>query len=129
IQIRPATMQANAPLVVAIHGGTYTSAYFDVPGYSLLDRADALGIPGVALNRPGYGGSPLLPGEQATIDGQARFLVAALQDCWQRDGAGCSGFVLIAHSIGAASAARIAAHVAEEAIDLPLIGLAISGVG
>ena len=36
---------AHAPLVVAIHGGTYSSAYFDVPGYSLLDRAAAVGIP------------------------------------------------------------------------------------
>lgn len=29
----------DVPLVVAIHGGGYSSAYFDVPGYSLLDRA------------------------------------------------------------------------------------------
>ena len=40
------------PLVVAIHGGSYSSAYFDVPGYSLLERGDGLGIPVIALDRP-----------------------------------------------------------------------------
>ena len=29
---------AGTPLVIALHGGTYTSEYFDIPGYSLLDR-------------------------------------------------------------------------------------------
>ena len=33
---------ADVPLVIALHGGTYTSTYFDIPGYSLLDRAAAL---------------------------------------------------------------------------------------
>lgn len=47
---RPTT---DYPLVIAIHGGTYTSTYFDVPGYSLLDRAAALGIPSIAIDRPG----------------------------------------------------------------------------
>ena len=36
-------LAAGTPLIVAIHGGTYTSAYFDMPGYSLLDRAAANG--------------------------------------------------------------------------------------
>ena len=52
---RQYTPLPNAPLIVAIHGGTYTSAYFDVPGYSLLDRADASGVPIIAPDRPGYG--------------------------------------------------------------------------
>lgn len=47
---------ADLPLVVAVHGGGYTSAYFDVPGYSLLDRAAGLGVPVIAVDRPGYGG-------------------------------------------------------------------------
>lgn len=42
----------GAPLVVALHGGTYTSEYFDIPGYSLLDRASAEGIPVIAIDRP-----------------------------------------------------------------------------
>ena len=34
---------AGTPLVIALHGGTYTSEYFDIPGYSLLDRGEAAG--------------------------------------------------------------------------------------
>src|SRR5579862_8517879 len=48
---------AGAPLVVALPGGTYTSVYFDVPGQSLLETAEALGIPVIAVDRPGYLGS------------------------------------------------------------------------
>jgi pimeloyl-ACP methyl ester carboxylesterase len=54
-------LAAHTPLVVAIHGGTYTSAYFDVPGASLMERAAANGIPIVAPDRPGYVDSPILP--------------------------------------------------------------------
>lgn len=119
----------NTPLVIAIHGGTYTSAYFDVPGASLFDAAAALGVPIVAPDRPGYGSSPALPPSEMTIEGQARHLVAALSDALQRHGAGTCGIVLIGHSIGAAIAAVIAGLVAAEGHDLPLLGLAISGVG
>ena len=52
---RPAA--EGAPLVVALPGGTYTSLYFDVPGQSLLDNAQALGIAVIAVDRPGYLGS------------------------------------------------------------------------
>ena len=70
----------NTPLVVAIHGGTYTSAYFDVPGCSLFDTAAANGIPVIAPDRPGYGDSLSLPAAEATIKGQAHFLTRALKD-------------------------------------------------
>ena len=119
----------NTPLVVALHGGTYTSAYFDVPGCSLFDAAAALGVPMVAPDRPGYGNSPELPPAEMTIEGQARHLVAALANAWQRHGTGTCGIVLMGHSIGAAIAAVIAGLVAAEGHDLPLLGLAISGVG
>lgn len=114
---------ADAPLVVAIHGGTYNSAYFDLPGHSLLDRAAAIGIPSLAPDRPGYGAHP--PLEDGTIAGQARFLTVALGDAWARHGAGTRGIVLIGHSIGAA----IALTIAGEPSALPLIGVAVSGVG
>ena len=115
----------DAPLIVAIHGGTYTSAYFDVPGYSLLDRAAARGLPILAPDRFGYGTTPLLPQAQMTLAGQAQALVPGLRDAWSRYGAGRPGMVLIAHSIGAG----IACHIAGQPEDLPLLGLAISGVG
>jgi pimeloyl-ACP methyl ester carboxylesterase len=114
----------DAPLIVAIHGGTYTSAYFDVPGYSLLDAAEANGIPVLALDRPGHGHSPSLP-PPATIKTQAQYLTPVLQSLWERHGQGTRGIVLIGHSIGGA----IAATIASAPENLPLLGLAISGVG
>lgn len=44
----------HLPLVVALHGGTYTSSYFDIPGASLFEKAAALEIPMIAPDRPGY---------------------------------------------------------------------------
>lgn len=126
---RPAgELLPHTPLIVAIHGGTYSSAYFDVPGGSLFETAAANRIPVIAPDRPGYGGSPTLAPQEMTIQGQARYLTRALQDAWQRHGAGTQGIVLIGHSIGGAIAAAIAATVASESVGVPLLGLAISGV-
>jgi pimeloyl-ACP methyl ester carboxylesterase len=119
----PAKRAPHLPLVVAIHGGTYTSRYFDVPGYSLLDKAEANGIPIIAPDRPGYGQTPLIPPKQTTIEGQARFLTSALRSAWEKYGEGCRGIVLIGHSIGGA----IAADIASAPNGLPIIGLAVSG--
>jgi pimeloyl-ACP methyl ester carboxylesterase len=115
---------SDAPLIVAIHGGTYTSAYFDVPGYSLLDRASANGLPIIALDRPSYGTTPILPSAEMTLRGQADYLTLALKDAWRVHGAGRPGMVIVAHSIGAA----ISTMIASKPDGLPLIGLAISGV-
>ena len=125
IQMQAGASDVDLPLIVALHGGTYTSAYFHLPGYSLLDRAAALGIPILAVVRPGYGTSGPLHGEDASIEGQARFLTEALQEGWQRYRASTRGIVLIGHSIGAA----IATCMAAAPQSLPLLGLAISGVG
>ncbi|MGE4324341.1 MAG: alpha/beta hydrolase [Sphingobium sp.] len=113
------------PLVVAIHGGSYSSAYFDLPGRSLLAAADANGIPAIAIDRPGHGDSPALSPDLMDIAGQAAFLVDALAEIWDRHGAGCSGLFLIGHSIGAAIAATVASRPGR----LPLLGLAVSGIG
>jgi pimeloyl-ACP methyl ester carboxylesterase len=114
----------DTPLIVALHGGTYTSKYFDVPGYSLLDKAAALHIPIMALDRPGYGESTALPPAEATIARNAAVLDEALNEIWRRDGGG-RGIVLIGHSIGGAIAISIAARQPS----WPLLGVAISGVG
>lgn len=58
---------ARVPLIIALHGGTYSSTYFDVPDYSLLDKAEALGIPIIALDRPSYENSTALPHAETTI--------------------------------------------------------------
>ena len=119
---------SRTPLVVALHGGTYTSAYFDVPGASLFAQAAANAIPLVAPDRPGYGASATLAAAQMDLAGQARHLTAALSEAWRRHGAGTRGIVLVGHSIGGAIAARIAANLSDAPADFPLLGLAISGV-
>lgn len=116
---------SDQPLVVAVHGGTYTSRYFDLPGHSLLDRAEANGIPVVAIDRPGHGGTPVQPPERSTIPEQAAFLTGLLHESEAVRSGRWKGIVLIGHSIGAAIAACIAAAPG----DLPLLGLAMSGVG
>lgn len=112
------------PLVVAIHGGTYTSRYFDIPGYSLLDRSNAIGIPLIAPDRPGYGQSAMPPPQEAGIEHSAMLLDRAIGSMFEHVGKDTRGVVLIGHSIGAAIATMIAAS----APSWPLLGLAISGI-
>ena len=118
-------LREHGPLLVAIHGGTYTSAYFDVPGCSLLERAAINGVSAVAIDRPGYADSPMLPTGQMTLAEQGAFLRTALGEVWDELGGGHEGIVLIGHSIGAA----IAATIASLQPDWPLLGMALSGVG
>src|ERR1700690_458236 len=49
------------PLIAALHGGTYTSRYFDVAGSpegSFMDTAAASGYQVVSFDRPNSGGKP-----------------------------------------------------------------------
>ena len=132
-RIGPFTAQARraqrplpgAPLIVAVHGGTYSATYFDVPGYSLLDRAAANGYTAIAVDRPGYGGSRSLADDEMDIAGQGAFLAEALGEVWSSEGGDHRGMFLIGHSIGAA----ITATIASAPRDLPLIGIALSGIG
>lgn len=120
----PAAQARDYPLVIALHGGTYTSRYFDVPGYSLLDRASALGIHAIALDRPGYGRSTPLPPAQAEIATNAEKLDAAIGAIWETCKGEAPGIFVIGHSIGGAITVSIAARRPA----WPLLGIAISGV-
>lgn len=113
------------PLVVAIHGGSYSSAYFDVPGYSLLEKADRFQIPVIALDRPSYGeSSPLAPND-STIPRNAEVLVQAIGKIWEERKDSISGIILVGHSIGGATVVTMAASKPT----WPLRGIAVSGVG
>jgi pimeloyl-ACP methyl ester carboxylesterase len=114
---------ADYPLLIAIHGGTYTSAYFDVPGYSLLDRAATVGIPAIAIDRPGYGASTAFTRAETTVVNNAELLEEMIGSLWQRYGEQASGIVLIGHSIGGAVVLAIAARQPA----WPLLGVATSG--
>ncbi len=117
---------AGAPLVVALPGGTYTSAYFDIPGQSLLDVAEAVGVPVIAVDRPGYrGSSPVTTGAAGSsiILRNAEVLDHLIGELWPTYGAGTAGVVVIGHSIGGAVTTAIAARHP----DWPLLGIAVSG--
>ena len=117
------SVEGPRPLVIAIHGGTYTSSYFDIPGHSLLDRAGRNGIVAIAIDRYGYGGTPF--NGDMSILGQAAALREALVAVWNDHRGDASGVVLIGHSIGAA----IALGVASDPGKLSVIGVAVSGIG
>ncbi len=114
----------EAPLIVALHGGSYTSAYFDIAGHSLLDIANANGFSVLALDRPCYGESDAISGLPISFEASAEILDTAIQ-------AACDdlkprhGVVLCAHSIGGAIAVTLAARQPS----WPLLGVSATGIG
>ena len=116
----------GAPLLVAVPGGSYTSSYFDIGNCSLLERAAAVGLATLALDRPGYGSTTSLPPAEASIARNAEQLDRALAQLHQLPGVDyTAGVVLIGHSIGAAIAVNLAARQPS----WPLLGIALSGIG
>src|SRR3546814_12017871 len=77
------------PMIVAIHGGGFTSAYFDCDGFSLVSRAAAAGCSVLGIDRPGYGESPRLPERDRAIPRNANLLQAAIRSEERRDGKKC----------------------------------------
>jgi pimeloyl-ACP methyl ester carboxylesterase len=118
-----AVAAADVPLVVALHGGTYSSRYFDVEGHSLLALADSLGIPIVAVDRPSYGESTLVEDTDSIILKNAEVLDELIGELWATHGAGTSGVVVVGHSIGGAITTALAARRPS----WPLLGIAVSG--
>ncbi|MET8976555.1 alpha/beta fold hydrolase [Streptomyces sp. NPDC004539] len=121
--------EAPAPraVVVALHGGATSSAYFDHPDHprlSLLRTAAAAGFTVVAVDRPGYGSSApyeerLREPEQRTDFAYAA--VAALLDGRERG----LGVFLWAHSAGCELAVRMAA----DPRGTDLLGIELAGMG
>src|SRR3954453_9376120 len=120
---REPAMANGRPLIVTLHGGLYTSRYFDVPswpGGSFLDLASQRGYPTVSFDRPSYGASAELAPEQNTFERQAELLGAAVGEV-----AGDSRVVLVGHSIGGMIALTIAAMSDGPA----LLGVSVTGMG
>src|ERR1700744_378105 len=122
----PAAEITGLPLLVALHGGTYTSEYFSVaggPAGSFLDIAGRNGFAVLTVDRPGYGASTLLPEDENTFARQAEILdgvIADALDVWP-----AAGVVLVAHSIGGMISLEIAARHPR----WPLLGVTTSGNG
>lgn len=114
-------------VILAIHGGATSAAYFDCPGnprLSLLRLAAAQGYTAIALDRPGYGASALYADEMADPDQRVSLAYGAV-DRIMADSARGAGVFLVAHSAGCELALRMA--VAERASDV--IGLELAGTG
>lgn len=114
---------AGDPVIIALHGGTYSSEYFDIAGHSLLDNATKQGIAVIAIDRPNYVGSSALTSEGSIIADNATVLGDAIGSIFSAHGGNAAGVVLVAHSIGGAIATIIAATPQT----WPLLGLATSG--
>ncbi len=129
---------AALPLIVAVHGGTYTSDYFDADDdHTLRHISQALGVPVIAIDRPGYRGTsalPPTPAESTFIQEQGTYLHKhILPFLWKTHAMnlGVSSIFLYAHSIGAAVAIVAASLHARDGdrSAYSLSGLSISGVG
>lgn len=114
-------------VIVALHGGATTSAYFDCPGHprlSLVRHGPALGFTVLALDRPGFGASALYSSE---FDSTPRRIDMAYRavDAVMGEGDRGAGVFLLAHSNGSELALRMAAHDR----GAELLGVEISGTG
>lgn len=122
---RLARSDGNGPLLVCLHGGSYTSAYFDLPGYSLLELGQANGFPVLALDRPCYGNSDSISDREVSFDLNAEILDGAIDAAWQMLELPSPGVALVGHSIGGAIALMIAARQPS----WPLLGVSATGIG
>lgn len=122
---------AEAPqpraVVLALHGGGTTAAYFDCPGHpglSLLRLAASLGFTAVALDRPGYGSSaPYQEAVRLPVQ-RVRLAYAAMDHIVGQWPTG-AGLFLVAHSNGCELALRMAAD--ERGANL--LGIEMAGTG
>lgn len=123
--------EADAPraVIVAVHGGGSSAAYFDCPGHprlSLMRTAAALGYTVIALDRPGYGASDAYP--EAVVHPEQRIALAygavdAMLGARDRG----AGMFLLGHSNGCELALRMA--VDERAAQADVFGVALAGTG
>jgi len=127
VALHPAAdARADLPLLVALHGGTYSRAYFEVagsPAGSFVAVANRNGFSVLSIDRPGYGESDLLADEDNTFARQAELLDGAIGQFLPESGA--STVVLVGHSIGG----MIGLELAARAPSWGLIGISATGCG
>jgi pimeloyl-ACP methyl ester carboxylesterase len=132
---RTTTTPRYCPLIVAIHGGTYASTYFDAsPDHSGRTFSAQLGIPFIAIDRPGYNEStplPSIPPESTFFQEEGkyvhRFILPKIWDIYGKP-SGASTIVLLGHSLGSSAAIIVPAlHAQVSAQRYPLAGTIVSG--
>jgi pimeloyl-ACP methyl ester carboxylesterase len=116
-------------VIVAIHGGGTSAAYFDCPGHpelSLLRLGTTLGFSVIALDRPGHGSSAPYPEAVVTPEQRVDLTYGAVERILGQLPRG-AGLFLMGHSGGCELATRMAADPAERAT--ALLGLELGGTG
>ncbi len=114
-------------VIVAIHGGATSAAYFDCPGHpglSLLRSAAAKGCTAIALDRPGYGASAFYHEDMAETGMRVGYALGAVDKILGESARG-AGLFLLAHSAGCELGLRMA--VDERATDV--LGVELAGTG
>jgi pimeloyl-ACP methyl ester carboxylesterase len=114
-------------VIVAVHGGATSAAYFDCPGHpelSFLRAAAFEGFTAIALDRPGYGASAFYHDAMTEADRRVGFALGAVDKILGESSRG-AGLFLLAHSAGCELGLRIV--VDERARDV--IGVELSGTG
>jgi pimeloyl-ACP methyl ester carboxylesterase len=107
-------------VIVALHGGATTSAYFDCPGHpelSLLRTAVAHGYTAIGLDRPGYGVSAPYPDAMTHPDQRVALVFGAAQRI-----AGPGAVFVLGHSMGCELAVRMAVHSGGDVLGISLAG-------
>ena len=124
------------PLIVALHGGTYTAKYYDVDeNHTAAIASIGLNVPFVAINRPSYDVSTpvTIPDGSSYAEESGLWLHRqVLPTLWTKLGEPhrCSCVVLHAHSMGMMSAVIAAAlHANDVEEHYPLGGITGSGFG
>jgi len=115
-----ATPDQSRGVIVAIHGGATTSAYFDCPGHpslSLIRQAAESGYTAIALDRPGYGASAMFADTMGDPAERVKLAWGAVRKIAPED-----PVFLVAHSLGCELALRMALHQ-------PVGGLSLAGTG
>lgn len=110
---------------MALHGGGYSAAYWDSPldpGASLLTLGADLGYHVIALDRPGYGRSHGLTGDDVRIARQADVVLTLIDDLRARGDV--DHIFLVGHSMGAI----LAIHCAADPRGRDLSGIEFSGL-
>ncbi len=123
--------EADAPraVLIAVHGGGSSAAYFDCPGHprlSLMRTAAALGYTVVALDRPGYGASDAYQDAIVRPDQRVALAYGAVDAMLGSRDRG-AGLFLLGHSNGCELALRMA--VDERAVLTGVFGIALAGTG
>ncbi|GAS92577.1 alpha/beta fold hydrolase [Mycolicibacterium brisbanense] len=109
-------------VIVALHGGATTSAYFDCPGHpelSLLRAGVANGYTVIGLDRPGYGASAAYPDAMAHPDQRVALVFGAVHRM-----VGPGALFVLGHSMGCELAVRMAA-----ASRTDVLGISLAGTG